>query len=969
MLMKKSLLTAFAVAALTTTALTPISAYAETPTVSAPAIGTAIDISKGLDFAQNHSDIKADPAVRFGKLPNGMTYIILKNTTPPGTASIRLRFNGGSLMEDDSQQGLAHFLEHMAFNGSKNVAEGDMVKILERHGLSFGADTNAHTGFSETVYELDLPKVAEDDLDTGLFLMRETAGNLSLDDGAIDRERGVILGEERASDSPSRHAYMKWATAAFGNQKYAVRLPIGLTDIISNAKRDRFVDYYNHFYRPEQATLVVVGDFDPDAMEAKIKSKFADWQKPAAPIRVTDFGAYKPKGVLSEAYTEKGLRTELSLTWAAPLTETYQTYASANVDFLDGIRTQILNERLERQAKLPDTPFASATIAHDDIDHTAKVTQLSITPKPGREKDAFIAAYTTVRQYAEFGADQAELDRTLSDIETYFKQALQGAKTRNSRDLSEALVSTMADGDVFTSPQQDWDYFTAMKPKVTLASVNEGIKPLFAGDGPLLWHEGPTLGDFDKQAFLATYKQVQSAQMTASEARANKPWPYTSFGTPGKVIKREEIKDLGITQLTYANGVRATIKTTDFKTDEIGITVRFAGGLSSLSPASKPPVFAASVSDLQEGGLGKLTASELKDSLTGKIYGVGLGLGEDATTLSGGTTKADFATQMEVLMAFTTDAAYSNDAFERIKSFIPDYYNSLNSTPGGVFQMKGSAVLRDNDPRYVMPSQADFLATKNEQVKALVDHQLKTGPIEITIVGDISEAEAEAEIAKTFATLAKRADKPVIPADGLVMRFPKQNLHQVFEHQGRADQDLSYIAWPSADFTSDTQRARALTVLAEVFSLRLTDIVREKKSLSYSPYASNYYSQTFPGYGYLSAVAQVKPEDDQAFYDAVSEIVTDLKTAPITDDELLRAQKPLLDKMDNDLKTNTYWAGALPGSTTDARKLDYIRNRRDQYKAVTAADIQRLAAQYLDMSKAVRIQIKPAATAEATATK
>ncbi|MDV6332967.1 M16 family metallopeptidase [Asticcacaulis sp. 201] len=969
MLIKKTLLSAFVIAALTSTALTPISSFAETPAISAAVSGPVIDISKGIDFAQNHSDIKADPAVRFGKLPNGMTYIILKNTTPPGTASMRLRINGGSLMEDDTQQGLAHFLEHMAFNGSKNVPEGDMIKILERHGLSFGADTNAHTGFGETVYELDLPKVADDDLDTGLMLLRETAGNLTLADDAIDRERGVILGEERASDSPGRHAYMKWAKSAFDGQKYAVRLPIGLTDIIKNAKRDHFVDYYRNFYRPEQATLVLVGDFDPTAMEAKIKAKFSDWTAPAAPIRVTDFGNYKPKGVTSDTYTEKGLRASLSLTWSQPANNSYQTNDSQTRDFLDGLRTSILNDRLERLAKMPDTPFAGASVVHDDVEHTAKVTQLDITPKPGKEKEAFVAAYTTVRQFAEFGADQAELDRALADVESYFKQALQGANTRNSRNLAESLVQTVADGDVFTSPQQDWDYFQSLKPSVTLDRINSGIKPLFAGDGPLLWHTGETLGNLDKQAFLDTYNAIQAAKLTAAETRVNKPWPYTNFGTPAKVVKREVIQDLGITQLTYANGVRATIKTTDFKADDINVTVRFAGGLSSLSPSSKPPVFAASVSDLAEGGLGKLTASELKDSLTGKIYSVGLGIGEDATSLSGGTNKTDFATEMELLMAFTTDAAYNADALERLKSLIPDYYRSLNSTPGGVFQMNGNAVLHNNDPRFVMPTQEQLMATTNDQVKALIDHQLKTGPIEITIVGDISEAEAEAQIARTFGTLAKRGEKPVIPADALKVSFPTTNLNPVFEHQGRADQDLSYIAWPGADFTSDTRRARALSVLAEVMSLRLIDVVREKKGISYSPYASNTYSQTFPGYGYLSVTAQVKPEDDQVFYDAVTEIVADLKAHPISDDELLRAQKPLLDRMDTDLKTNTYWFGALPGSATDPRKLDYIRTRRDQYKAVTVADIQRLANQYLDMKKAVRITVKPAAAAKgATAT-
>ena len=965
MLFKKVLIPTLAALAMASTALTPVTSFAkEKAPAAAPAAFKAVplDPTKPIQFAQAHSDIKADPAARFGRLPNGMTYVILKNATPPGTASFRLRINGGSLMEADNQQGLAHFLEHMAFNGSKHVPEGDMVKILERHGLAFGADTNAHTGFGETVYELDLPKVANDDLDTGLFLLRETAGNLLLDDGAIDRERGVILGEERASDSPERHAYMKWAAQAFGGQKYAVRLPIGLQDIIKTAKHDRFADYYNNFYRPEKATLVIVGDFDPAAMEAKVKAKFSDWTT-KGPLRVTDFGAYKPKGVTSETYTETGLRSDMTVTWGQPVVEVYQDEARETADFIDSLRLSILNERLERAAKLPGTPFAAASVAHDDVDHTAKVTQLSVTPKPGMEKEAFAAAYTIVRQYEEFGADQAELDRTLSDTETYFKTSLQGANTRNSRGLAESIVDTVANLDVFTSPKQDYDYFEALKPKITLARINDGIKPLFKGDGPLLWHEGETLGNLDKQGFIDTYQQVQSAKMAASEAHANKPWPYTDFGAPAKLIKKETVADLGLTQLTYDNGVRATIKTTDFKADEIGITVRFAGGLSSLSPASKPPVFAAAVSDLREGGLGKLSASELKDSLTGKSFGVGLSIGEDATTLSGGTTKADFAVQMQVLMAFTTDAAYSPDAFERIKSFIPDYYNSLKSTPAGVFQMNGNYILHGKDPRFALPSQAEFLATTNDQVKALVDHQLKTGPVEITIVGDISEPEAEAEITKTFAALAPRAEKPVIPADGLGIHFPTEGLKQVFEHTGRADQDLSFVAWPAADFTSDTKRARALTVLSEVLSLRLTDIVREKKGLSYSPYAGNTYSQTFPGFGYLSATAEVKPEDDQAFYDTLGEIVADLKAHPISDDELLRAQKPLLDRMDTDLKTNNYWASALPGSVTDPRKLDYIRSRRDQYKAVTVADIQRLANQYLDMSKALRIQIKPAASA------
>ncbi|MGZ3305171.1 MAG: M16 family metallopeptidase, partial [Asticcacaulis sp.] len=646
--------------------------------------------------------------------------------------------------------------------------------------------------------------------------------------------------------------------------------------------------------------------------------------------------------------------------------ERYQTKAKNTKDFLDQLRLSILNERFERLAKDPATPFANANVSQQHVEHTAELTQLSVTPKPGHDKDAFAQAYMLVRQYEQFGADQGEIDRQIADLEAGFKQAAASAKTRETRALAESLVDTLEQGEVFTSPAQDLQFFEALKPSITLKAVNDDIKPLFDGDGPFLWHSGEKLNDLDKDALKATYEQVSQAKLAASEAHATKPWPYTSFGTPSAVVQRVEVKDLGLTQLTYANGLKVTIKPTNFKQDEIGITVRFAGGLKAIDPATKPPVFVASVSGVAEGGLGKLSAPDLKDTLAGKIVGVNFGLGEDAAELSGGTNKTDFATEMQLLMAYTVDPGYRQDAFDQLKAFIPNYYTSLQSSPGGVFQMKAGSVLHSGDPRFGMPTQEEFLATTNDQVKTLIDRQLKTEPVEITIVGDVTEAQAEAEIAKTFATLKPREAAPV-PTGSDALKFPAADLRQTFEHSGRDDQDLSFIAWPGVDFFSNTVRARGLTMLSEVITLRLIDTVREKQAISYSPNAGNYNSQAFSNYGYLTASAEVKPDKDQAFYDDVADIAADLKAHPISADELVRAQKPVIDKMESELKTNAYWEQVLPGSTNDPRKLDAIRTRRDQYLKVSAADIQALANQYLDMSKALRIQIKPGPKASAAA--
>ncbi|ESQ73833.1 pitrilysin family protein [Asticcacaulis sp. AC402] len=953
---------AFVVVALATTALTPLSLVR----AAEPAFQVrTIDTAKGVDFAHNHSDIPPDPAVRFGKLPNGMTYVIMKNATPPGTGSLRLRFNAGSMMESDKQLGLAHFLEHMAFNGSKNVPEGEMIKILQRHGLEFGPDTNAYTNFDETVYQLDLPKAAAEDIDTGLFLLREAAGNLLIETKAVDDERGVILGEERARATPAMNNYKKWSSTTFPGQKYADRFPIGTPEIIKTAPRESFVDYYNAFYRPEQATLVAVGDFDVDAVEARIKAKFSDWT-PAVPgaIRLTDFGAYKPKGVVTvDTYSEPGLRDGMTMTWAKPTRETYQTWGSASDDFIDMVRTAILNERFERQAKLPQTAFAAAGVGHDDMKYTAEVTQLSVTPKPGQAEAAFEQAYSLLRQFELYGASQPELDRVLANFDAGFKSAMQGAATRNTRDLADAIAGSIHEGQVFTSPQQDYGFFLGLKPKITLALVNAGVAPLFAGDGPVIWRSAETLGDFDKAAITASYEKVKAAQFQAAAADATKPWPYTDFGTPAAIVKREEIADLGIVQLTYANGVKATLKSTKFKEDEIGISIRFAGGLDSLSPAARPPVFQASAHGLSEGGLGQLTATEIKDSLNGRIYGIDFDIGEDSTTLRGGTTREDFALQMQVLMAFTTDSAYRADAWERLKAFVPNYYTSLASTPGGVFQMNADRVLHSNDSRFGIPSQTDFLATTNDQIRALIDTQLKSQPVEITIVGDVTEDQAKAQIAATFATLKPRTALPE-PTDSDTVKFPATGLNQVFQHGGREDQGLTYFAFPTGDFFADTKRARGLEVLADVLSLRLTDEVREKQALAYSPNASSFASNAFTGYGYVSIAAEVKPEDSQPFAEALKTIVTDIKANPIGEDELLRARKPVLDRLENQWKTNGYWSQVLPGTMSDPRRLEAIRSRRNQLMTTSAADLQKLAVTYLDLSKMLTIQVKPAAKAQ-----
>ncbi|MDC7685247.1 insulinase family protein [Asticcacaulis sp. BYS171W] len=958
MFSRKNLLSAFVVAALSTTALTPLASVAVAAEAAAPAI-----LPGAVEFAQAHSDIKPDAQARYGRLPNGLTYIIYPNKTPPGVVSLRMRFATGSMMESEAQLGLAHFLEHMAFNGSKNVPEGDMVKILERHGLKFGPDTNAYTSFDETVYMLDLPKNDEEIIDTGLFLFRETAGNLTLDPKAIDKERGVVLGEERARNSPGLRAYIGWAKAAFPGQLYGERLPIGSTKIIAEAPAQAFVDYYNDFYRPELTTIIVAGDIDADQIEAKIKAKFSDLTpRSKRPLDKLSFGTYGPQKTLNAyTYAEAGLSNSLQVSWFKPFDDSWETEASDFTDMLDDLAFAVVNQRLERLAKSPDSAFSAASVGNGTITRTAEAIDLDITPKPGKDKEAYQQALTVVRQFETYGATDEEVARVLANWTATQEAAAKREKTRDTGSIVNQLVGTLGDKEVMTAPSQDLAFFNKIKPRLTTAAVSERAKTLFSGDGPMVAHMANDLGGFDKAALLATHQTLLAQQVDKPATTVKKAWPYETFGkAPAAIVKETVLADIGVTQLVYANGVRVNIKPTDFKDNEVLVNIRFDGGLTTIGQDKGALISAANWTGLREGGLGKLDSEEIKDTLAGRLFGTGFGIGDEATVLSGSTTPDDFGLQMQVLTAFTTDPGFREAALERIKSQLPNLYQTITATPSAVFSTKGPRILRNGDKRFGLPEQDAALAVKNDEIKALVSGILSNAPIEITIVGDITVEDVKKVLATTFATLPKRAEKitPVKGADTLT--FPKTNLHQVLTHTGRADQNISFIAWPTTDFFANTQEARATELLAEVLTLRLTEEIREKQGASYGSSAGSTMSSTFKGFGYLSASATVKPEVDQTFFDSVMVIADDLKAKPITEDELLRARKPVLDRYDVQVKTNGYWIGALPGIQADPRDLAAIRSRKAELLKVTPADIQTEAKKWLVKEKVLRIQVKPA---------
>ena len=367
--------------------------------------------------------MKPDPALRFGVLPNGMRYVLMKNATPPGQVSLRLRFDVGSFMETDKEAGLAHFIEHMTFDGSTHVKPHEIIKILERHGLAFGPDTNAQTSWEQTVYQLDLPKNDADTVDTGLFLMRETAGEVDFDPAAFENERGVVLGEERDRDGPNLRVIRQNYDFLFPGQLVARRFPIGDVEVVKTAPRQRLIDFYHRYYRPDRATLVVVGDFDPDAMEKKIREKFSDWAAKGPEGAEPDLGKIQPRGEETKLVVQPGAASFVTLNWLNPPELDRNSTAYRKEQLIRGLGFAVLNRRLERIARADKPPFLGAAARRSTLLESADVTQVYARLDPANYMGGVKAIETEIKRAAEYGVTQPELDREIAEWRASLKTA------------------------------------------------------------------------------------------------------------------------------------------------------------------------------------------------------------------------------------------------------------------------------------------------------------------------------------------------------------------------------------------------------------------------------------------------------------------------------------------------------------------------------------------------------------------
>jgi zinc protease len=931
----------------------PAHAREASTTTATAAVNPQSEAAKAWNFAA--SDVPVDPNIVFGVLPNGMKYALLNNSTPKDSVVIRMRFDVGSFAEADDQRGLAHFLEHMAFNGSKGVPEGEMIKLLERKGLAFGADTNASTGFDETIYQLDLPNASDDLIDTGLMLMRETASELTIAPAAVDRERGIILSERRARDTYQLRNVIDQLDFQMQGMKVASRIPVGTEEVIRTAPAARLRDLYDRYYRPERATLVMVGDFDPAAVEAKIKARFADWKGrgPAGPD--PDIGAIDyQRPAAADDFIDPAIQDMVTIAAFRPWVQEADTKAKRARTLAEDIGEAIVSRRLAKIALAEDSPILTGYFSEAAGWKVFDQVTVGAVAKEGAWQEALALIEQEQRRAIEHGFTQAEVDEQLATRRTALRNAVAGVTTRRSEALADALVNAAKGDFVFVRPETSQALFEATAPSLDAATVTAAFRKRMEGfSAPLarVSAKKPIEGGTD--AILAALRASTEVPVAPPAEAANAAFAYDNFGTPGKIVGDDRIEDLGIRRVRFANNVMLNIKKTDFQKDRVMLSLRIDGG--NLLATRDDPTKVSLAGSLMLGGLQAHSLDELRSILAGRTVSPSFGNATDAFGGTALTSPEDFALQAKLMAAYLTFPGFRPDGLALIRRVLPQQYAANDATPAAVIGRDAGGILANDDPRAQTPPLAKLLTLDWEQLKPAIADSFAKGAIEIGVVGDIDEQAAIDAIAATFGALPERRAAFDPRADARIREYAKDRSERTLIHKGPAEQAELRVYWPARD-DSDLAEAMRLNLLVRVMQLKLTEELRERLGESYSPGAAASLSDEFPGYGHLFAASNVDYKDLATTRAAIFAIARELRDAPVDPDLLDRARRPLVEAMTKSRRENVYWLNYVAEATSQADRLDRSRNGIAEVEAATPAELQALAKRYLVDDKALVIK-------------
>jgi zinc protease len=891
--------------------------------------------------------IPLDTLIKKGKLENGLTYYIRYNSKPEKRVELRLAVNAGSVLEDSDQLGLAHFTEHMAFNGTKNFAKNDLVKYLQSVGVRFGADLNAYTSFDETVYMLFLPTDNQETLEKGFMVLSDWGHNLTYDSTEIEKERGVIVEEWRLGQGAEQRMQDKYLPMIFQNSQYAVRLPIGTKQSLDNFKQASLKRFYSDWYRPNQMAVVVVGDLSVNEAEQLIKKYFSIMPTADKVRQRTEYKVPEQPGTLVSVCTDK----ETSMTRIMMFYKTEHANTYTNIEYrnyyLQQIYFYMLNQRLSELTRSENPPFINAYSYFGGIGGRSLDSYISmaLVSDTGVVK-GLKAILEENEKVKRFGFSESELERTKKELLTNYETAYQERDKTESENFANEYVRNFLEKEPAPGIAYEYKLFEHLAPQITLDEVNQLAKKWITDNNRVLVVTAPekegvvipkenelrnVLAEIDKSD-LKAYED----KLSGSELMKEKP-------TAGKIAKREELKKIGVTHLTLTNGVQVLLKPTDFKNDEIQMSAISAGG-QCLYPNEDHYSATYTTNIIRECGVNGYSLNDLQKLLAGKSVFVNSFVSTYTEGFRGTSTPKDLETLFQLTYLYATSPGTDTMAFHSFISRNKSYIENLKSNPQVYYSDQLSLTLNQGHPRgNRVPKIEDLDKINLNRVFEIYKNRFAdfsdftfvfTGsfkldsiiPLIETYLGSLPSINRK----ESFKDLGIRAPKGSVLNNVYKGTDPKSLVTMVYTDSVKYDKKDDYL----------------LESLADLMNIKLIEILREEKSGVYGVRANASMSRVPFGSYTITIRFPCSPYNVDSLVKAAEGIITDIQQNGATAEYLNKVKEAQIREYEVSIKTNEYWLSYLENSWFNHDNMTSILDAKKDINKLRSKDLQAVAKKY-----------------------
>jgi zinc protease len=900
-------------------------------------------------WAHQQSDIEPDPRAIYGVLDNGFRYVLVPNKEPPERISLRLWVNTGSLYEEDQEQGLAHFLEHMAFLGTKHFDPKEQIEYFQRLGMRFGADTNAHTGFEETAYKLELPDASESLVRDSLQLLRDYAGELLILADQVEREKGVILSEKRDRDGAGYRTLVARYRFLFDGLRLVDRFPIGRDETISAANRELLDGFYRKWYVPSRMVLIVSGDLDVDQMKGWIHEYFSNLQG-------SDVPAIPDRGKLAKSSSTIGFHREqeqesvqIGVYCAVDYDDelTKDTKEQRFRDLLILLANDMLTQRLEKLSLEADAGFSRGYAWYESGYESYILYQTGLRTLPAHWKKGLQVAVTELRRAIQYGFLPQELTEAKARIIRRFEAEVEAVPTRHSAEITDSVMRAVADNRVYSSPEYDLKLLQEMLPEVTLERVNQVFEQGWKSAELRAFLTGNLPVEVNHEVLTEEWQRLLEVDVVPPQDLEVAEFAYQEFGEKGSIVEKQYVEDLDISLWRLSNGVRVNFKKTDFENDRIRIQVRVEGGALTM-PLDKPGLILFADLVMLDGGLGKHSAHDLHRMFSGKMVNIQFAVDGDAFVFSATTSPEDLHEQLLLITAWLTDPGFRSEGLRRLQEELPVRYSRMEQTPEGNWKFYENRWLLQPDNRLYVPERQQVEERTMDDLRAWIMPALRNGYMEVAVVGDVQEQELESSLLETLGALPARDGKPLAedsPLRRIEFKKPAPRYEKKFVSE--FPRALSVVTWPTVDFWKIDER-RQLQVLNEIFRDRLRVRLRAEMGDVYSPFSYAFSDEDFNGYGILVGGSLAGKDVAGSLADIIRDTAQKLAEGEIDEDMLERARQPILRQIRDNRRNNQYWlASVLSRAQSRPVMLEQARTITQAYEGYTLEDIRRIAAHYL----------------------